>query len=81
MGFSPFVQPNPAGGKIGRMIGILGNDLIGTTAVTFNGARAVFTVTSDTLLKATVPSNATTGPIQVTTPSGTLSSIVNFHVR
>ena len=81
MGFSPFVQPNPAGGKIGRMIGILGNDLIGTTAVTFNGAPAVFTVMSDTLLKATVPSNATTGPIQVTTPSGTLSSIVNFQVR
>ena len=81
MGFSPFVQPNPAAGKSGRAIGILGNNLTGTTAVTFNGTPAVFTVISDTLIRATVPSGATTGPIQVTTPSGSLSSIVNFQVR
>lgn len=81
MGFSPFVQPNPAGGKTGRTIGILGNNLTGTTAVSFNGTPASFTVVSDTFIKATVPSGATTGPIQVTTPSGSLSSIVNFQVK
>ena len=81
LGFSPFVQPNPAAGKAGRTIGILGNNLTGTTSVTFNGVPAPFTVVSDTLVKATVPSGATTGPVQVTTPSGTLSSIVNFQVR
>ena len=81
MGFSPFVQPNPAAGRAGRTIGILGNNLTGTTAVSFNGTPAAFTVLSDTLIKATVPSGATTGPIQVITPSASLSSIVNFQVK
>lgn len=81
MGFSPFVQPNPAVGKPGLNIGILGNDLTGTTSVSFNGTPANFTFVSSTFLKATVPSSATTGPIQVTTPSDTLTSIMNFQVK
>ncbi len=81
VGFSPFVQPNPVAGRAGSAIGILGNQLSGATSVTFNGAPASFTVVSDTFINATIPSGATTGPIQVTTLSGTLSSIVNFQVR
>jgi hypothetical protein len=65
--------------KVGRPIAILGNGLAGTTSVTFNGISATFTVVKDTLIKATVPSRATTGTIQVATPSGTLSSNVAFH--
>ena len=47
----------------------------------FNDAPATFTVVSSTLIKATVPSGATTGTIEVTTPSRTLSSDVAFQVR
>ncbi len=81
LGFAPFVQPNPVAGRAGSSMGILGNQLSGTTSVTINGMPASFTVLSDTFIKATIPSGATTGPIQVTTANGTLSSIVNFQVR
>lgn len=80
LGLSPFVKPNPFFGKFGYKINILGNDLTGTTSVTFNGTPATFTVVSDSYLEATVPSGATSGLIQVTTPTGTLSSHVQFQV-
>jgi uncharacterized repeat protein (TIGR03803 family) len=79
-GLAPFVQPNPTAGKAGYEIKILGNNLTGTTSVTFNGTPAMFTVASDTYIKATVPTGAMTGMIQVTTPSGTLDSSVAFRV-
>ncbi len=81
MGLSPFVQPYPSFGKAGQVIGILGNNLTGSTEVSFNGIPASFTVVSSTLIKATVPSGTATGPIEVTTPTGTLSSNVAFHVE
>jgi uncharacterized repeat protein (TIGR03803 family) len=80
VGLGPFVEMNPGFGKDGRDIGIQGNDLTGTTAVTFNGTLATFTVQSSTFVKATVPAGATTGYVTVTTPSGTLTSNVPFHV-
>ena len=80
MGLDPFVNANPVFGKTGYNISILGNNLTGATGVTFNGASATFNVVSDTLIKATVPTGATTGPIQVVTSSGTLSSDVAFRV-
>jgi uncharacterized repeat protein (TIGR03803 family) len=79
-GLAPFVAANPPFGKLGYKIIILGNNLTGTTSVTFNGTPAAFSVVSDTYLKATVPTGATTGTIQVTTPSGTLNSNVLFQV-
>jgi hypothetical protein len=48
--------------------------------VTFNGAAAVFKVVSGTEITATVPKGATTGPVNVMTPTGTLTSNVNFLV-
>jgi uncharacterized protein (TIGR03437 family) len=59
---------------------ILGTDLTGATSVTFNGTAAAFTVASPTLVTATVPIGATTGKVQVVTPSGTLTSNVAFRV-
>ena len=59
----------------------LGNRLLGTTTVTFNGVPATsFTVQSDTYMTAVVPSGATTGKVVVTTPGGTLTSNVNFRI-
>jgi len=76
--FVTFVVPV---GAIGSHAQILGTGLTGTTAVSFNGVPASsFTVYSDTSLAATVPTGATTGTVQVTTPGGTLSSNVVFEV-
>ncbi len=80
VGFGPFVQPNPIGGVVGGMVNILGNNLTGTTTVEFNGTRAKFTVVSDTYIKTAVPSGATSGPIKVTTPNGTIKSNIRFRV-
>jgi len=41
---------------------------------------ATFTVVAATFITATVPAGATTGPVQVATPSGTLTSNVAFQV-
>ncbi len=57
------------------------NNLTGTSSVTFNGTAGSFTVVSNTEIKTTVPSGATTGTVQVTTPGGTLNSNVVFRVR
>jgi uncharacterized protein (TIGR03437 family) len=59
---------------------ILGSDLTGATAVSFNGTAASFTVVSSTEIATTVPAGATSGVVKVETPSGTLSSNVKFLV-
>lgn len=80
VGLGPFVETRPPAGKVGANVRILGNTLSGTTSVTFNGTSATFTVLSSTNIKTTVPAGATTGPVQVTTPAGTLTSNVPFQV-
>jgi uncharacterized protein (TIGR03437 family) len=65
---------------VGTKAEILGNNLTGTTAVTFNGVSAAFTVVSDTLITTTVPTGATTGNVQVMTATGTLTSNLPFRV-
>jgi len=60
---------------------ILGQKLTGTTSVTFNGIPATsFKVVSNTYMTAIVPTSATTGPVVVTTPTGKLTSNVNFRI-
>jgi hypothetical protein len=80
-GLKPFIETVPAGGKVGATILILGNDLTGATSVSFNGTAATFTVEPATLISTTVPTGATTGTVEVVTPTGTLKSIVKFRVR
>lgn len=80
MGLAPFVRSVPGFGTAGASVAILGNRLKGATSVTFNGVAASFTVKSGAYIKATVPSGATTGTIEVVTPSGTLKSNVPFQV-
>ena len=79
-GLGAFVQTLPTTGPVGKIVTILGNNLAGTTSVTFNGTAATFTVVSSTQIRATVPVGATTGKVKVTTPQGTLTSKVNFRV-
>ena len=63
-------------------VSITGTNFTGATAVTFyNGQSALFTVNSATQITATLPAGATTGPISVTTPSGTGTSSGSFTVN
>jgi uncharacterized repeat protein (TIGR03803 family) len=84
LGLAPFVTPVPAFGSSGQQVSILGNDLTGATAVSFNGTPAAsFTVNSTgSAITATVPGGATSGSIQVTLVDGTttLTSNVQFQV-
>jgi uncharacterized repeat protein (TIGR03803 family) len=81
VGLGPFVETRPTSSKVGTTVIILGNNLTGSTSVTFNGTGATFTVNSTgTAIKTTVPSGATTGKVKVTTPKGMLTSNVKFRV-
>jgi uncharacterized repeat protein (TIGR03803 family) len=80
-GLGPFVKTGPVAANLGAAVTILGTHLAGATSVMFNGVAANFTVSkSGTYISTTVPVGATTGPVQVVTPSGTLTSNVNFQV-
>ena len=81
MGLGPYIEAQTNFGNVGRQIGILGNNLSSTTAVSFNGVPATFQVLSDALVRATVPAGATTGTIQLTNASGVLSTKAPFIVR
>ena len=80
VGLGPFVETKPTSGKVGTAVIILGNNLTGATSVTFNGTPAAFKVVSASEIRTTVPAGATTGKVKVVTPSGTLTSNVNFRV-
>lgn len=79
-GLAPFVAFVQSAGQIGQIAQVLGQGLTGTTGVSFNGVPANFTVKSDTFLTATVPANATTGYVTVTTSTGVLTSNVPYRV-
>jgi uncharacterized repeat protein (TIGR03803 family) len=81
MGLGPFIALVRYTGRIGQPVQILGQDLTGTTSVTINGVAATsFKVVSDTYMTAVVPTGATTGPVVVTTPAGSLTSNHNFQI-
>ena len=80
-GLAPFVETQPASGNVGVAVTILGTNLKGATAVSFNGTPAQFTVVSNSAILTTVPAGAKTGTVAVTTPKhGTLNSNVAFRV-
>ena len=71
----------PAFGRAGTVVLIAGENLKGTTSVTFGGVEAAkFTVISSTEIRATVPVGAKTGQIGVTTPGGTALSRSIFRM-
>lgn len=71
----------PSSGPEGTEVTITGVSLTGTTEVTFGGVAATnFTVHSNSKVTATVPAEAKTGPIGITTAGGTVMSAASFTV-
>ena len=72
---------SPGSGGPNTSVTITGQYFNGASAVKFNGVSATtFTVTDDSQITAVAPSNVTTGPVAVTTPSGTGTSTSSFVV-
>jgi hypothetical protein len=73
---------SPGSGNVSSSVVIAGDYFTGATSVKFNGVSATsFTVNSSIQITATVPVGATTGKIQVTTPSGKATSTTNYIVN
>lgn len=88
-GLGPFVETfvasgtgTPAiSGKEGTKIGILGQGFSSASAVKFGGTPATtVTLSGTTYLTATVPADALTGSVTVTTGASTLTSTQTFKV-
>jgi hypothetical protein len=81
-GLPPFVTYLPTYGRAGAPVEILGQGFTAGSVVSFNGTPAASPdVVSSTYLRVVVPSGATTGPITVTTSTGTLTSNKVFVVH
>jgi uncharacterized delta-60 repeat protein len=74
------VAVTPTVASAGQTVTITGAGFTGATAVAFNGAAATFTVLSPTQIRAIVPVAASSGPVTVTTPGGTLTAGTDFTV-
>jgi uncharacterized repeat protein (TIGR01451 family) len=72
---------DPGRGPKGSVITIHGENFVNVTAVRFNGVNAVSPqAPAPTMITAAVPNNATTGPITVTTTTGTSTNANIFYV-
>ncbi len=71
---------SPGGGAAGTNVIITGTNFNSAAAVTFNGVSASFTLNASNQITASVPTNASSGFISVTTPSGTAVSTNIFAV-
>ena len=81
-GLKPFVTYLPTYGRAGALVQILGQGFTSDSVVSFNGTPASSpAVVYPTYIRVFVPAGATSGPITVTTPSGTLTSNKVFIVH
>ncbi len=74
---------NPNIGPVGRQVEIVGIGFSATAsenAIAFNGVPASVLAASPNVLTTQVPNGATTGPVTVTTPSGSATSAEPFTV-
>jgi hypothetical protein len=75
-----FAGVNPTHAAVGSSVTIYGSGFTGATEVDFNSTPASFTVVSDTVITATVPTGATTGAITIQTGSGSVISTSSFAI-
>jgi uncharacterized repeat protein (TIGR03803 family) len=79
-GLGPFIRTTPTFGSIEAPVIILGTNLTKASRVTFNGTSATFTVVSPSEILTSVPAGATSGRVEVSAPSGVLTSNLPFDV-
>jgi hypothetical protein len=70
----------PLTGSAGTSVTISGSAFLGATDVSFAGTAASFTVQSYSRIVAVAPVGAASGPITVTTPDGTATSVAAFGI-
>jgi hypothetical protein len=70
----------PTAGLRGTLVTVRGSGFSDVTAVTFNGTPTAFDVVSAGEFTATVPAGATSGPIAVNSPAGSVASASEFTV-
>jgi hypothetical protein len=75
-----FASFSPAAGPVGTEVNLTGSGFTGATAVTFADSIATFTVDSDSVIRATVPADASSGSIRVTNADGSSESPEAFVV-
>ena len=81
IGFSPTITSfSPTSGPVGTVVTIKGTGLLDASSVTFNGVAGTITKDTEAKIKAKVPSGATKGLIEVTTPGGSVDSATKFKV-
>ncbi len=67
-------------GKVGESVGILGQGFTSATGVQFGSGPGTFTVVSDTYMIASPATGATTGPVTVVEPGGSLVTPQTYSV-
>ncbi len=68
----------PTHGLPGTNVAIYGKNFLDASALEFNGTPAVFTVSSNEFISATVPNGAQTGPLTIRAPGGTNTTTIPF---
>ena len=71
----------PSSGSAGAPVLIAGQNLLGATSVSFHGTAATFEVAGSGYVRTSVPAGATSGPVTVVTPNGSVTSSANFTVE
>jgi len=72
----------PRQGPVGTLVTVFGSGFNqGVTAVSFNGVMANIVSVNPVSVSALVPQGATTGPISVLTPRGTVNTTTPFMVK
>jgi hypothetical protein len=78
---SPSIRSfSPSGGKVGSKVTITGAHFTGASVVKIGAMKTAFKVGSASTITATVPANAKSGKISVTTSGGTALSAKSFVV-
>jgi uncharacterized repeat protein (TIGR03803 family) len=74
-------RTSPLRGNAGDAVLLIGRNFLGATSVSFNGIPATFSVKAAGYIEAEVPQGATSGPVMVVTPNGTITSWFPFQVN
>ena len=69
------------GASVGGTVTLVGTNLAGVSAITVNGTAVTqYTIASNTGISFIIPAGATSGPIVLTTPGGTVTSASNLTI-